>query len=383
VIPLSGSRAARNVMRVATDVLQKLPLPGDGPLTVVVKALAIYDSVASVYGASTPLYSMVAAAGGVEAHDCRQFVDLFVSVSDQCGFTTRRIRAGEHADILVAERSGMALYIAEWTWGASPERPGGFWVSRGTRLDSVMDLVWEAFGGSIHADFVDHADGVRARFSEVAWSDFASTSESLSAYQAFLAKHRRYVADGVPRTYLMHGPPGTGKTSWAWRLARDTGLRALRIGAAGLAKLVAGDMEELISTLSPRLLIIDDFSSEALGPATPRLLTTLAELRVRRPSLVTVITTNTLDLPPALLRPGRIDELIEFSAPSLSERVELLSRSGCSATLSVASASDGLTYPYLAELALQLRYSDPISVSNLALRMLKYSRPEKSTGSAK
>lgn len=78
----------------------------------------------------------------------------------------------------------------------------------------------------------------------------------------------------------------------------------------------------------------------------------------------------------ALIRPERIDEIIELEPPDEEERSDILSGyiSAFEVTREVdlnklAAATDGLTAAYLQEIALQLRYRPQERVLKLVARM--------------
>lgn len=138
-----------------------------------------------------------------------------------------------------------------------------------------------------------------------------------------------------PKGILLHGPPGTGKTLLAKAVAASTNSTFIEIVGSELvqkfigegAKLVK-DIFELAREKAPSIVFIDEIDALAarrieLGTSGERevqrtFMQLLAELDGFKPlSNVKIIgCTNRKDiLDPAILRPGRLDRLIEVKIP--------------------------------------------------------------------
>ena len=143
--------------------------------------------------------------------------------------------------------------------------------------------------------------------------------------------------------FLLYGPPGTGKTLLAKAVAREAEANFIATKSSDLLSKWYGESEQQIARLfqrarqvSPCVIFIDELDS--LVPArgggmgepqvTERVVNTiLAEMDglEELQAVVVIGATNRPNLvDPALLRPGRFDELIYVGVPSLEGRARIL-----------------------------------------------------------
>ncbi|MBP2278183.1 MULTISPECIES: CDC48 family AAA ATPase [Sphingomonas] len=143
--------------------------------------------------------------------------------------------------------------------------------------------------------------------------------------------------------FLLYGPPGTGKTLLAKAVAREAQANFIATRSSDLLSKWYGESEQQIAKLfararqvAPCVIFIDELDS--LVPArggglgepqvTERVVNTiLAEMDglEELQSVVVIGATNRPNLiDPALLRPGRFDELIYVGVPSLDGRARIL-----------------------------------------------------------
>ncbi|MDQ3140147.1 MAG: AAA family ATPase, partial [Pseudomonadota bacterium] len=143
--------------------------------------------------------------------------------------------------------------------------------------------------------------------------------------------------------FLLYGPPGTGKTLLAKATAREAQANFIAVKSSDLLSKWYGESEQQIARLfararqvAPTVIFIDELDS--LVPArgggmgepqvTERVVNTiLAEMDglEELQSVVVIGATNRPNLiDPALLRPGRFDELIYVSVPDEGGRRRIL-----------------------------------------------------------
>jgi len=143
--------------------------------------------------------------------------------------------------------------------------------------------------------------------------------------------------------FLLYGPPGTGKTLLAKAVAREAEANFIATKSSDLLSKWYGESEQQISRLfararqvAPTVIFIDEIDSLAptrgggIGePAvTERVVNTLlAEmdgLEEQRGVVVVGATNRPTLLDPALLRPGRFDEMVYVPVPEKEGRLQIL-----------------------------------------------------------
>lgn len=163
------------------------------------------------------------------------------------------------------------------------------------------------------------------------------------------------------RSVLLLGPPGAGKTETAVRACRHhygDNARVLVVHgtAFGRAEGMAGrDAVSLVRAFGACAFIVDDMPPTA----TVAMLEQFEALH--REGVPVVITLMTDGSRPSLpgLRPGRVDEMVEFGVPDAEGRAQILQAVGGEDYPWVDLANDpraeGMTPAYLRELALRVK----------------------------
>lgn len=143
--------------------------------------------------------------------------------------------------------------------------------------------------------------------------------------------------------FLLYGPPGTGKTLLAKAVAKESAANFISIKSSDLLSKWYGESEQQISRLfararqvAPCVVFIDEIDSlvpaRGSGMGEPQVTgrvvnTMLAEMdgMEELSSVVVIGATNRPNLvDPAMLRPGRLDELVYVGTPDAAGREHIL-----------------------------------------------------------
>ncbi|CAF0726991.1 unnamed protein product [Adineta steineri] len=191
-------------------------------------------------------------------------------------------------------------------------------------------------------------DGPDVEYSQLTFEDFAASDqfkENLIRRIYFILRPEDFIQNGKtpPRGFLLHGPPGVGKSLLAQALAGELHLPILKTTSTELVSGISGDSEFKIRKLfeqakrhSPCILFIDEIeaisqrresaSKDMERRIVTQLLACLDELS-RLPMIRVVIigSTNRPDsIDPALRRAGRFDHEIALGIPNEVERRRIL-----------------------------------------------------------
>lgn len=114
----------------------------------------------------------------------------------------------------------------------------------------------------------------------------------------------------INRSIFLHGPPGTGKSCIAEYIADTMNGVYLSFGAEELRQLTTDQVIFAIKLLGPDIIVINDID-RGLNSIDSFILTTLEELN--RVTKLIIVTANSVQVTPAIIRPGRFDEVIEVT----------------------------------------------------------------------
>lgn len=202
--------------------------------------------------------------------------------------------------------------------------------------------------------------------------DGGAAAALLADVDAFLASRARYEALGIPyrRGYLLHGPPGNGKTTLIKAVASHYDLPVCLLNLAS-KDINDANLVSILSRLTRGIVVLEDVDAVLHGrnvqgrPADSGLtfsgvLNALDGILAPEGRLLFMTTNHPEVLDPALVRPGRIDYRLELANASTSQLLDLFERfypslyAYCSAdfgsrltalperVLSVATAQDAL-----------------------------------------
>ncbi len=196
------------------------------------------------------------------------------------------------------------------------------WIDEGARL--AAERAWK--GPTLHVlrgDWWSDVGQVSNRPLSSILSDDDRVERLGQDMRWFFAAEEWYAQRGVPwrRGYLLHGPPGTGKSSVIRALASDLGAGIASVSLTG-SQITDDDLREGLACAPERsLIVLEDidamFTQRTAGEDGAKLsfsgLLNAIDGVAAQEGRVLVMTTNHRDrLDPALIRPGRADVHVEL-----------------------------------------------------------------------
>ncbi|XP_076656599.1 nuclear valosin-containing protein-like smid isoform X1 [Halictus rubicundus] len=197
--------------------------------------------------------------------------------------------------------------------------------------------------------FMKKAKGIPVSEPKVTFTDIGGCDKVLKTVCKLLAhmKHPeifKQLGISPPRGFLLHGPPGCGKTLLAYAIAGELGIPLLKVAAPELVAGVSGESEARIRDLfeqalaiSPCVIFLDEIDAVAPHRATAQremerrivaqLLSCLDELSLKENGtgvLVLGATNRPDSLDPALRRAGRFDHEVCLGIPDRDARTNIL-----------------------------------------------------------
>lgn len=144
------------------------------------------------------------------------------------------------------------------------------------------------------------------------------------------------------RGFLLHGPPGTGKTMLLRAVAQETNAHVLTINGPSIVSKYLGETESALRSIfaearkyQPSIIFIDeidalvpkrdsDDSGEAESRVVSTLLTLMDGMGVGGKVVVIGATNRPNSIDPALRRPGRFGQELEIGIPDVEGRLDIL-----------------------------------------------------------
>lgn len=181
-------------------------------------------------------------------------------------------------------------------------------------------------------------------YKEVKFSDIAGYEyQKIEAKKIanFLKNYDEFVSKGafLPKGAIFFGPPGTGKTLFANAIANEAGVKTFNISNEEFYK--ATNTSEKIKQVfsdakasAPCIIFIDEIDTIIPNKQGPNSQNAVENLRVlltsiddiQKTGVMVIATANTIlyNLPPSLVRNGRIEKHICVGSPDLNDRIEIL-----------------------------------------------------------
>jgi hypothetical protein len=370
-------------LKLATDIAPKLPTKDDMWWTRLMKGLAVMDSVQTVLFPATKgsdLRTLVQQYDLVEVKN-EQFVSLFFHTNLYEQFTVNRFGLNDYTDVIDASHDAHGrLFFIEYPYTQSGPEPS-FYHTKGMDFAEVLHGLWATYNGRLHVTIT--RDTYRGTTSEFATFDewpnpLYGTMQG--QMDRLVARHRRFQVDGITRSYMFYGDPGTGKSSFAQQFAEKLGSKMLKLDATSFAHVHVKDVAFLLENLKPDFLLVDDVDKADVTQGLPTILEILQRFKSDFSTTSVILTANTVSkFDTGFLRPGRVDTWIEFPTPEEDERREILTRylAAHKTVLTpeqlskLVSITAGLSQDYLREVALLPHYEDVDEVTKTVFLMQK------------
>ncbi|MCJ1226272.1 AAA+-type ATPase [Toensbergia leucococca] len=194
------------------------------------------------------------------------------------------------------------------------------------------------------------------------WTQILGSGDILQINRRQYTIEMERLAIEPAKALLLYGPPGCSKTLTAKALATEAGLNFISIKGPELLNMYVGESERAVREVfakaraaSPSILFFDEI--DAIGASTEAsnrhaglhtvttLLTELDGFEVLKGVFVIAATNKPEILDPALIRPGRFDNLLYIGLPDCEARREILEirtrKMATSVDVDAAALTDG------------------------------------------
>jgi len=380
-----GIHYVRQLILQSETIIRNIPKSEDNTPTKIIKSLNLAERGYSYFfGESRPAFDYLDTLN-IQTKVDMNFVNIFFDVlNNNYPFKSNMIDK-HYSCIIIPIPDNGTLYFIDTSKSAaySTKHAPTFGYSKGFDFNKLISSLWEKYNGKIYITtkenpFYSHRK--LTKYTSLKTSNNQMYGKSIDLLKEIQNKNKQYKKNSIPKTYLFLGKPGTGKSSFAIKLAEEKD-RIIKFDAKSFNSFDSCYIDFLLGGLKPNFIIIDDIDKVLYGSEISILLFILETIKLKFPDTIVILTANDLyKMDPALIRPGRVDEIYEFHC-NPSDRKAIISGylKDESLTLSkkelklAVEATKGLSGAYLKEFVIQLKctpFKDIINVFNSRRRLL-------------
>lgn len=375
----------KKILKISSEISAQIPNKNDNIFVFSTKILSIFDSITNhikLFKQADDITSFVNRFGKFEQKYNAHFAGIFFNTLLYNEFKIKEYIINDYQNLIHAKCKFGELIFVKYT-DSQDAYSRSFYHTIGFDFIKLMNVFWEKYSGRILLESKIAGNASYERTNTVTLSPYNQKNDAifgslLNEKAKFKEMHNKYVKDNVQRTYLFYGKPGTGKSSFALSVAQELSNRILILNADGLKNFLVSDLGFLLDCLNPEFLIIDDIDRIDMEDSLSTLFLIFSEFKSKYNKISVIITLNDINsLDQALIRPGRVDEIIEFKTPDEDDRREILSRYLIEFGISeydideIIIESEGLTAAFLKEISVQIKYKSKQEVLNIIYNMKK------------
>lgn len=206
-------------------------------------------------------------------------------------------------------------------------------ISNNITQEYLVNFLWSKWNNSISLEFSHPSSYVEEEDSETGikcpqtkLNDKDLFGSSLEIVNTLCDNHLFYKNNNISRTYLLIGKPGTGKTSIIREFIKKIGGKSCLV--SGFSNSSIDNLKTTFSLLNPDFIVFEDcdrgLSSSTIIRDTLVMLEEIKEICPQTTLLFTANTFNGILKDDAIIRKGRIDQIIEIPPPNKEDRTIIL-----------------------------------------------------------